>query len=136
MLQNMELILSLAYYSRKLLRLVKRILETRGSDAIVKRLIKKKKKKKMLYSLSNSQIAVQIKRLINLQSLNVLANSYRAHNCRILKGVRGALQEELSDFLEIRGTWFIYTRRSQRSQPSTGMLYTTNCDNQLILSKP
>ena len=42
----MELILSLAYYSRKLLRLVKRILETRGSDAIVKRLIKKKKKKK------------------------------------------------------------------------------------------
>jgi hypothetical protein len=33
-------------------------------------------------------------------------------NCRILKGVRGALQEELSDFLEIRGTWSIYTRRS------------------------
>jgi len=33
-------------------------------------------------------------------------------NCRILKGVRGALHEELSDFLEIRGTWSIYTRRS------------------------
>jgi hypothetical protein len=32
--------------------------------------------------------------------------------CRILKGVRGALQEELSDFLEIRGTWSIYTGRS------------------------
>ena len=28
--------------------------------------------------------------------------------CRILKGVRVALQEELSDFLEIRGTWSIY----------------------------
>jgi len=42
----------------------------------------------------------------------MLANSYRAYNYRILKGVRGALQEELSGFLEIRGTWSIYTRRS------------------------
>jgi hypothetical protein len=38
----------------------------------------------------------------------MLANGYRAYNCCILKGVRDALQEELSDFLEIRGTWFIY----------------------------
>jgi hypothetical protein len=48
-LQNVELILSSAYYSGKLLRSVRRTLETRGSNAIVKRLIKKKKKK-MLYA--------------------------------------------------------------------------------------
>jgi hypothetical protein len=32
---------------------------------------------------------------------------HHAHSatCRIPKGVRGALQEESSDFLEIRGTW-------------------------------
>ena len=47
-LRNVELILSLAYYSGKLFRSVKRTLETRGSNAIVERLIKKKKKKKML----------------------------------------------------------------------------------------
>jgi hypothetical protein len=49
MLQNMKLILSLAYYLGKLLRLVKRILEIRGSATIIGSLVKKKKKKKMLY---------------------------------------------------------------------------------------
>jgi hypothetical protein len=33
-------------------------------------------------------------------------------SCRILKGVRGALQEELSDFLEIRGTWSYIQEKS------------------------
>ena len=32
--------------------------------------------------------------------------------CRILKGVRGALQEELSDFLEIRGTGLYIYRKN------------------------
>jgi hypothetical protein len=38
--------LSLVYYLRKLLRLVKRTLETRESATIIRRLVKKKKKKK------------------------------------------------------------------------------------------
>jgi hypothetical protein len=35
--------------------------------------------------------------------------------CRILKGVRGALQEELSSFLEIRGTGlYIYKKNLEQ----------------------
>jgi hypothetical protein len=41
-----ELILSSAYYSGKLLRSVRRTSKTRGSAAIIRRLVKKKKKKK------------------------------------------------------------------------------------------
>jgi len=44
MLQNVELILSSAYYSRKLLLSMSYILETRGSNAIVKRGIRIKER--------------------------------------------------------------------------------------------
>jgi len=45
----------------------------------------------------------------------VLANGYRAYNCRILKGVCDALQEELSDFLEIRGSsLYIYRKNLEQ----------------------
>jgi hypothetical protein len=71
-----------------------------------------------------------------LQSLNVLANGYRAHNCRILKGVCDALQEELSDFLEIRGSsLYIYKKNLEQLKKRRHDPYQepTNCDIILVI---